>query len=51
MPSPSGGLLACLEREDGKVARAARRLGVDRTALYRLMKSYGIDRGLPEDGD
>ena len=44
-------IMACLEREDGKVARAARRLGVDRTALYRLMKSYGIDRGLPEDGD
>jgi DNA-binding NtrC family response regulator len=37
-------VLACLEREEGKVARAARRLGMDRTALYRLMKSYGIDR-------
>ncbi|MGH7297516.1 MAG: sigma 54-interacting transcriptional regulator [Polyangiaceae bacterium] len=41
-------ILACLEREEGKVARAARRLGVDRNALYRLMKSYGIDRGPQE---
>jgi DNA-binding NtrC family response regulator len=37
-------VLACLEREEWNVARAARRLGMERTALYRLMKSYGIDR-------
>jgi two-component system nitrogen regulation response regulator GlnG/two-component system response regulator HydG len=37
-------ILAWLDREEGKVARVARRLGMERTALYRLMKSYGIDR-------
>ena len=42
-------IVACLEREDGKVARVARRLDVDRTALYRLMKGYGIDRESRED--
>jgi DNA-binding NtrC family response regulator len=41
--------VACLEREDGKVARVARRLDVGRSALYRLMKSYGIDRESRED--
>jgi DNA-binding NtrC family response regulator len=37
-------ILGWLDREEGKVARVARRLGMERTALYRLMKSYGIDR-------
>ena len=37
-------ILAWSGREEGKVARVARRLGMERTALYRLMKSYGIDR-------
>jgi DNA-binding NtrC family response regulator len=37
-------ILAWLTREEGKVARVARRLGMERTALYRLMKSYGIER-------
>jgi DNA-binding NtrC family response regulator len=32
-----------MEREDGNVARVARRLRMERTKLYRLMKSYGID--------
>jgi len=41
-------LLACLEREEGKVARVARRLGMERTALYRLMERYGIERGSRE---
>ncbi len=37
-------VLACLKEAEGKVAGAARRLGVERTALYRLLKEYGIDR-------
>jgi DNA-binding NtrC family response regulator len=41
-------VLACMEREDGKVARVARRLGMERRALYRLMAKYGIER---ESGD
>jgi DNA-binding NtrC family response regulator len=36
-------ILAWLKSEEGNVARVARRLGMERTALYRLMKSYGID--------
>jgi DNA-binding NtrC family response regulator len=36
-------ILAFMEREDGNVARVARRLRMERTKLYRLMKSYGID--------
>ena len=31
-----------LESEDGKVARAAEKLGVSRQALYRMMKKHGI---------
>jgi DNA-binding NtrC family response regulator len=37
-------VLACLEREDWNVARAARRLGIHRNALIRLMEKYGIER-------
>ena len=37
-------IVACLAREEGNVARVARVLGLERTALYRLMKGYGIDR-------
>jgi DNA-binding NtrC family response regulator len=41
-------LVACMEREEGNVARVARRLGMERTALYRLLAKYGIER---ESGD
>jgi two-component system nitrogen regulation response regulator GlnG/two-component system response regulator HydG len=35
---------SCLERHDGKVARAYKELGLkSRYALYRLMKKYGIE--------
>lgn len=35
---------ACLQRHDGKVARAYKELGLkSRYALYRLMKKYGIE--------
>ncbi len=34
---------AALARTGGKRVEAARRLGVDRTTLYRLMRRYGID--------
>jgi two-component system response regulator AtoC len=37
-------VVACLERERGNVARAARGLGLQRNKLYRLMESYGIER-------
>jgi DNA-binding NtrC family response regulator len=37
-------LLACLEREDWNVARVARRLGISRDAVNRLIKKYGIER-------
>jgi transcriptional regulator with GAF, ATPase, and Fis domain len=37
-------IVACLEREDWNVTRAARRLGKSRDALIRLMKKYGIER-------
>jgi DNA-binding NtrC family response regulator len=32
------------EREEGNVARVARRAGLERTALRRLMERYGIKR-------
>jgi transcriptional regulator with AAA-type ATPase domain len=41
-------ILAEMEREEWKVARVARRFGMERTALYRLMKSYGIEPKAPE---
>ena len=34
-----------LEEEAGVRVEAARRLGVDRTTLYRLMRKYGIESG------
>jgi two-component system response regulator HydG len=34
-----------LAAADGRRAEAARRLGVDRTTLYRLMRRHGIDDG------
>jgi DNA-binding NtrC family response regulator len=37
-------LVAWLEQEEGNVARVARRTGIERTALYRLMERYGIER-------
>jgi DNA-binding NtrC family response regulator len=38
----AGRVRQVLEETGGKRAEAARRLGVDRTTLYRLMKKYGI---------
>jgi DNA-binding NtrC family response regulator len=38
-------IVELLRREDGNVARVARRLGIERTKLYRLMEEYGIKRG------
>jgi DNA-binding NtrC family response regulator len=37
-------LVAWLEEEEWVVARVARRLGMERTAVYRLMDRYGIER-------
>jgi transcriptional regulator of acetoin/glycerol metabolism len=37
-------LVALLEQEEWNVARVARRTGMERTALYRLMERYGIER-------
>jgi len=37
-------LVALLEQEEWNVARVARRAGMERTALRRLMESYGIKR-------
>ncbi len=37
-------LVALLQREQGSVARAAERLGLPRTAVHRLMESYGIKK-------
>jgi transcriptional regulator of acetoin/glycerol metabolism len=37
-------LVAWLEQEEGNVARVSRRTGIERTALYRLMERYGIER-------
>ena len=36
--------MALLEQEEWNVARVARRVGMERTALYRLMDEYGIER-------
>ena len=33
-----------LESEDGSVARAARRLGIQRNTLYQKIKKYGLER-------
>ena len=43
-------LVAWLEKEEGNVARVARRTGMKRTALYRLMERFGIKRER-ESGD
>jgi len=37
-------LVAWLEKEEGNVARVARRTGLKRATLYRLMERYGIKR-------
>jgi len=37
-------LVKWLEEEKGMMARVARRAGMERTAVYRLMERYGIDR-------
>ncbi len=37
-------LVAFLEQEEWVVARVARRVGMERTAVYRLMERYGIER-------
>ena len=37
-------LVALLQQEGGSVIRVAERLGLDRSAVYRLMKSYGIKK-------
>ena len=37
-------LVAWLKEEKGMMARVARRAGMERTALYRLMERYGIER-------
>jgi DNA-binding NtrC family response regulator len=36
--------VAWLKEEKGMMARVARRAGMERTALYRLMERYGIER-------
>jgi len=33
-----------LEATSGRLAEAARRLGISRTTLWRRLKSYGLDR-------
>ena len=42
-------ILACLKQYEGNVALVARRLGIERKKLYRLMKKYGIERKPPEE--
>ena len=37
-------LESCLDRERGNVARAARVLGLGRTAMYRLMQKHGVKK-------
>jgi DNA-binding NtrC family response regulator len=37
-------IVACLAREGGNVSRVAKRLGVHRNVVYRLMREYGIKR-------
>jgi len=36
-------IVACLKRTGGNVARAARMLGLERSALNRRSRSYGIE--------
>jgi transcriptional regulator of acetoin/glycerol metabolism len=56
MPSDGGVTLADQERRaildtlqstHGKLAEAARRLGISRTTLWRRLKAYGVDREQP----
>jgi transcriptional regulator of acetoin/glycerol metabolism len=43
--APSKGeIVACLAREGGNVSRVAKRLGLHRNVVYRLMREYGIKR-------
>ena len=37
-------LTALVNRADGNMSKAARRAGVDRTTLYRLMEKHGMQR-------
>jgi transcriptional regulator of acetoin/glycerol metabolism len=37
-------IVACLAREGGNISGVARRLGVHRNVVYRLMGEYGIKR-------
>lgn len=37
-------ILDTLQSTHGKLAEAARRLGISRTTLWRRLKAYGIDR-------
>jgi transcriptional regulator of acetoin/glycerol metabolism len=37
-------ILDTLQSTHGKLAEAARRLGISRTTLWRRLKSYGVDR-------
>ncbi len=37
-------ILDALERTSGRLAEAARRLGISRTTLWRRLKAYGLDR-------
>jgi two-component system nitrogen regulation response regulator GlnG/two-component system response regulator HydG len=37
-------IVACLAREGGNVSRVAKRLGLHRNIVYRLMREYGIKR-------
>jgi len=41
-------ILARLEMERGNVTRAAKALGLERSALYRRMRRYGIAQEEPE---
>ena len=44
-------LVAWLEQDEWNIARVARRAGMERTALYRLMERLGIKREGRESGD
>jgi len=37
-------IMTMLEATSGRLAEAARRLGISRTTLWRRLKSYGLDR-------
>jgi transcriptional regulator of acetoin/glycerol metabolism len=41
--------VAALRQERGSATRAAKRLGVKRVALYRVMEKFGIKRDDPEE--